>query len=91
MAPILLRVLSKIVDKNNHHNQLKQGERHQAGVCMAAALLLKERNREMGGIQRLLSLVLFTSRVQKQVWNMQCMCRQQYNNLYTGDIPSCYL
>ncbi len=34
---------------------------------MAIAVLLKERYREMCGIQTMLSLVLFTSRVQKQV------------------------
>ena len=33
---------------------------------MATAIMLKERNREMCGIQTLLSLILFSSHVQKQ-------------------------
>ena len=66
-APVLLRVFSKIVSSNDHRNQQKRGDRHQPGICTAIAVLLKERNREMNGLQRMLSLVLFTSRVQKQV------------------------
>ena len=66
-APVLLRVFSKIVSSNDHRNQQKCGDRHLPGICTAIAVLLKERNREMNGIQRMVSLVLFTSRVQKQV------------------------
>ena len=72
-APTLLRMLSTIVSKNDHRNQHKQGERHHPGICMAIATLLKERNREMCGVQTFLSLVLFTSRVHKQV---TVVCRQ---------------
>ena len=66
-APTLLRMLATIVSRNDHRNQHKQGARHYPGICTAIATLLKERNREMGGIQTFISLVLFTSRVQKQV------------------------
>ena len=66
-APTLLRMLSMIVSRNDHRNQHKQGERHHPGICMAIATLLKERNREMCGVQTFLSLVLFSSRVHKQV------------------------
>jgi len=71
-APTLLQILSTIVSRNDHRNQHKQGERHHPGICMAIATLLKERNREMGGVQTFVSLVLFTSRVQKQV-RVQCL------------------
>ena len=66
-APILLRVLSTLASRNDHRNQHKKGAAHYPGICMAMATILKERNREMCGIQRLVSLILFTSRVQKQV------------------------
>ena len=66
-APTLLRMLATIVSRNDHCDQHKQGARHYAGICTAIATLLKERNREMGGMQTFISLVLFTSRVQKQV------------------------
>lgn len=66
-APILLRILSTLASRNDHRNQHKKGAAHYPGICMAIATILKERNREMCGIQRLVSLILFTSRVQKQV------------------------
>lgn len=66
-APTLLKLLTMIVSTNDHRNQHKRGERHYPGICIAIATLLKERNREMNGIQTFISLVLFTSRVQKQV------------------------
>ena len=66
-APILLEVVSALVSCNDSRNKQKRGDVHNPGICMAIAILLKERNREMCGIQTLVSLVLFTSRVQKQV------------------------
>ena len=66
-APTLLRMLATIVSKNDHRNQYKQGERHHPGICMAIATLLKDRNREMCGVQTFISLVLFSSTVHKQV------------------------
>ena len=66
-APILLQVILSLVSCNDTRNKQKCGAVHHPGVCMAIAVLLKERNREMCGIQMLLSLNLFTSRVQKQV------------------------
>ena len=72
-APYLLRLLVKLVSKNDHRNQHKHGKSHHSGICMTIATLLKERSREMNGIQTFLSLVLFTSRVHKQV---------KYNYIY---------
>ena len=51
-----------------NRNQQKRGDAH----CMLMAILLKERNREMCGVQTLLSLILFSSRVQKQVSHNIC-------------------
>jgi hypothetical protein len=66
-APTLLQFVTALVSKNDHRNKLKLQDVHNPGICMAIAIMLKERNREMCGIQLLLSLVLFSSRVQKQV------------------------
>ena len=66
-APMLLEMVSTLVSCNDNWNKGKRGDAHHPGICMAIAMLLKERNREMCGIQTLLSLVLFTSRAQKQV------------------------
>ena len=66
-APMLLEMVSTLVSCNDNRNKGKRGDAHHPGICMAIAILMKERNREMCGIQTLLSLVLFTSRAQKQV------------------------
>ncbi len=72
-APIILQVVTTLVSCNDKRNTQKRGKAHHPGVCMAIAVLLKERNREMCGIQTMLSLVLFTSRVQKQVGVMHVL------------------
>ena len=66
-CPTLLRLLRSLVSRNDHRNEHKRGESHDPGLCMAIATILKERNREMCGIQTYVSLVLFNSRVQKKV------------------------
>ena len=66
-AAVLLQLLLGIVSHSDHRNQEKLGERHYPGICMAVATLLKERNRQMSGIQTFFSLVLFSSLVEKQV------------------------
>lgn len=59
-APLLLQIMSSIiVSTNDHHNQHKVGVKHYPGICMATGVLLKERNRQIHGIQSLLSLLLF--------------------------------
>ena len=60
-------VVTSLVSKNDPRNTRKTGRAHYPSICTGIAIILKERNREMCGIQTLLSLVLFTSRVQKQV------------------------
>lgn len=88
-CPILYRILGAVVTHSDHRNTLKKGSAHHPGICMAAAVLLKERNREMVGVQSYLSLVLFNSRVQKNVsWSCvmgsvnTCTCK--INALYVG-------
>ena len=66
-APTLFQVLFKIASRNDHRNEHKCGCAHNAGICIAAAIILKERNREMCGVQSIISLLLFSSHVDKQV------------------------
>ena len=62
-APTLFQVLSTIASRNDHRNEHKCGHTHNAG----SAIVLKERNREMCGVQSIISLLLFSSHVDKQV------------------------
>ena len=65
-APTLLRLLSTIVQHNDHRNTSKRGDRHSPGINMAVAVLLKERNREMCGLQSLTALLLFKGQAHKK-------------------------
>ena len=56
-APLLLQFLV---------NKKKGESAHYLSILMAVAVILKERNREMCGVQSLISLLLFASRVDKQ-------------------------
>ena len=67
-CPILFRLFTHIVSHTDHRNASKRGEKHYPGICMATAVLLKERNQEMTGMQAFLS-VLFSCRVEKV-----CVC-----------------
>ena len=72
-APTLLRVLSTICAHNDHRNQKKCGSMHYPSICMAASVILKEQNREMCGLQSMMSLLLFASRVDKVVSVYACV------------------
>ena len=67
-APSLLQILTKIACHSDHRNTKKMNSAHFPSICMAAAVILKERNKQMCGVQSLLSLLLFASRVDKQVY-----------------------
>ena len=66
-APTLLQLLMHFVSHSDRRNDAKQGDHHYPAVCMSAAVILKERNREMVDLPTYISLLLFTSRAQKQV------------------------
>lgn len=72
-APTLLRVLSTICAHNDHRNQKKCGSMHYPSICMAASVILKERDREMCGLQSMMSLLLFAPRVDKVVSVYACV------------------
>lgn len=54
-APTLLQLLSTIIAHSDRRNKIKMNEAHYPGICMASAVLLKERNREMCGIQSIIA------------------------------------
>ena len=65
MVPSLYEILSTICAHSDHRNQHKHSSAHWPSICMAAAILLNGRSREMCGLQGVLSLLLFASRVDK--------------------------
>ena len=65
--PFLFKILHSITSGNDHRNAVKVGAVHYPGICPAAAILLKERNREMCGLQTLVSLLMFSCHAEKQV------------------------
>ena len=70
-APLLFKLLYSVVSRNDHRNAVKVGAAHYPGICSAVAVLLKERNREMCGLQSLVSLLMYFCHAEKQV----CMYR----------------
>lgn len=66
-APLLLSLFTSVVSHSDDRNETKRESAHYPGICMTAAILLKERNREMTGIQSLISLLLYSCHVEKQV------------------------
>ncbi len=78
-APTLFKLL---VTRSDHRNKTKKGAKHHPGICMALSVLLKERNREMSGLQTFLSLVLFSTRVNKKVCVCVCVCMYIHVHLY---------
>ena len=71
-APTLFHVLSSIVAHSDRRNKKKVNTAHYPGLCMTVGVLLKERNREMCGVQSLISLILYSSHVDKQVIQRTC-------------------
>ena len=66
-APTLSKIFSSIVTSNDKRKKTAVMSAHNPGICMALAILLKERNREMCGLQSIISLLLYSSHVDKQV------------------------
>ena len=63
-APTMLRVVSSIAVRIQ--NQVTSPS-HYPGICAAVAVTLKERNKEMCGIQSMLSLLMYSCHCEKQV------------------------
>ena len=69
-APLFYKVLDTLTSKSDLRNIKKVGAAHYPGICCAAAVILKERNREMCGLQSLVSLLMHACHCEKQV----CSC-----------------
>ena len=66
-AHLVFTVLdSCITSRNNHQNTMKVGAVHYSRICSAAAILLKERNCKMCGIQSLVSM-MYSCHAKKRV------------------------
>ena len=66
-VPLLFEAFSSIAAHSNHCNKSKVGAAHHPGICMAAAVILKERNREMCGVQSVLSLLMYSCHCEKKI------------------------
>ena len=69
-APLLLRIFDCLVTRNDHRNKCKIGVAHYPGICTAIAIILKERCRDMCGLQSLVSLLLYSCHCEKQVCSL---------------------
>lgn len=66
-SPTLYNILTFVVTHSAGRNKQKKGDIQYPGLCTAVAILLKERNREMTGIQSYISSALFSSGIHKKV------------------------
>ena len=68
MEEVLRWPLAICAAKYGRYNyNIRSSVEHYPGLCMSVAILLKERNREMSGLQYIVSLLLYSSHVDKQV------------------------
>ena len=66
-APLLLKIINCVVARNDGRDKCKVGTVRYPGICTAVAVMLKERNREMCGLQSMLSLLMYSCHCEKQV------------------------
>ena len=74
-APTFVELLTTIVTHRDHINKVKVGPAHYPGICTAAAILLKERNREMCGLQSVVSAMMYLCHCEKQVGTKYVHCK----------------
>lgn len=85
-APTLLKIFSSIITSNDKRKQSAATSSHHPGLCMAVAILLKEKNREMCGLQSIISLLLYSSHVDKEVCNN--MIKNKINVMHIHQVYS---
>ena len=66
-SPLLCSILQSIATRSDGRNTCKVGAAHNPGICMSASVILKERNREMNGVQSLMSLLMYSCHCEKKV------------------------
>lgn len=67
-APTMLHLFTTIASYHDHRNETKIGASHYPGICTAIAVLLKERSREMCGLQSIISALMYACHCEKQVY-----------------------
>ncbi len=67
VCPLLLKILTTVAVRRDPRSKTKADSSHFPGMCTAAAVLLKERNRRMCGIQSVVSLLMYSCHCEKQV------------------------
>ena len=90
-APTLLHLLTTLVSFNDRRNVSKVGTSHYPSICTAVAVLLKERNREMCGLQSLVSALLYSCHSEKQASTALNYCNSwirdmRVSSVLTGEI-----
>ena len=83
-APTLLSLLFTLVLVNDSRNVKKVGDVHYPGVCAAVAILLKERSKDVDGIQSLVSLMMCDCHCEKQACH-----NNEYSGTHNTDIANC--
>ena len=68
-SPLLLKVLSTVAIRSDPRYKNTPKSEKYPGIVTAAAVLLKQRNREMCGIPSLISLLMYSGHCEKQVHN----------------------
>ena len=66
-APLLLKLLYAVVVRQDRRCRVKPQTVHYPAIVTATAILLKERNREMGGVQSIVSCLMYACHSEKQV------------------------
>ena len=83
-SPLLFRALTRIAGYSDRRNKGKVGPAHFPGICTAVAVILKERNREMCGLQSVVSLLMYTCHCEKQVIHVYIQCESV--NMLTSQV-----
>lgn len=93
-SPLLLKLLTTVATRVDHRSHVSKKDKF-PGIVSAAAVLLKERNREMCAIPSLVSLLMYAGHCEKQVYtlqlNMHVASEYTTNNNYVGvqQVESC--
>ena len=74
-VPTLFKIIhNSVVTRGLVRNKYKRGDAQYPGLCPTVGILLKERNREMCGVQSYISSALFSTKIHKKVCVYVYMC-----------------
>lgn len=87
-APTLLRLFTMVASFHDHRNKVKTGASHYPGICSAVAVLLKERSREMCGLQSIISALMYACHCEKQVHNISTHTHKQTKRTQQSELAA---